>query len=597
MATYYRWRKNQVSYSIELLGNASGVSIMSKVGSTETATLYYSKEADAVSSGAYGVQLKGNIQSVEILTKISSNQSYTLKSLGIPDGFYYFSMSTTTGKQVLYTYSANIYLDYSSTYDAVYFQVLPSSGNTIQQAYGSVSAGAFLSYVYAQTSSSYPNGGVKNGYYYDQRTTITSPTAPTNLTYPNPITTPTVTVSWDAATSNVPGVPVDHYLVQAVETYGPTVISEQEIQAPNTSAVFSIPPVYAGINITQVFFQVFAVDTNGKQTFSSGPNVNVYFSPTLTVPSLAMQGQPITVNWTAITGATSYTLQRKANTDTDWVQVYSGSDLTFTETVGSWTSVQYQVQAVFSSGAGGWATSESIPVDTANPLVISGTDGDLGMLTADIPYTVSSDTGNPITLTRTVNGQLIATLTIQNGLAYTIPVFDLPTGAGKIEITASVQSVLGAPITKTRTWTYSKQTPVFPEDAGIGVLAQQSQNALPITTAEAVRCPTNWGGSLDKALELMYDAVNSAVISVGSYEGSGTFGADNPNTLTINPAPQVVTIYGEGKTLVISSTDTSSPAYIDGTTVKWYSTISAAEQMNTDGATYNYVAVAKGVVS
>lgn len=458
--------------------------------------------------------------------------------------------------------------------------------------YATVSPGTLVGYVYSTNASAYPNGGVQGNYYYDQRTTITSPTAPTNLQYPNPITTPTVTVSWNAATSNVPGVTIDHYQINYSRNseFNPGTVKVAGTTA-NLNYVFSVPS-----GTTSLQFQVVAVDSNNNSSGTLGPQVSVLLAPTLTVPSLAMQNQLITVNWTAITGATSYTLQRKSSADADWTQVYSGANLSYTETVGTWTSLQYRVQAVFDGTAGGWATSASIPVVSASALVISGTDGDLGTLTSDIPYTVSSDTGNPITLTRTVNGNVVATLTVQSGFAYTIPVMDLPTGSGTIEISASVTATSG-PVSATRTWTYTKTAITFPNSTSVGQLNQDGTNIFPATLAEAVKVPTHWGGTLDKALELLYDAANSAVISVGTYEGSGTYGVDNPNTLTISPSPQVVTIYGGGQTLVISSTDTSSPAYIDGTTVKWYSTVSAADQMNTSGVTYSYVAVAKGVTA
>lgn len=314
---------------------------------------------------------------------------------------------------------------------------------------------------------------------------------------------------------------------------------------------------------------------------------------TLTVPAQSMQGNQIAVSWSAVDGADGYILERNADNG-GWTQVYSGANTSFEETVGTWTSVQYRVKAGVSGTYGDYTTSASVPVVSASALVISGTDGDLGTLTADVPYTISSDTGNPITLTRTVNGNVVATLTVQSGFAYTIPVMDLPTGSGTIEISASVTATSG-PVSATRTWTYTKTAITFPNSASVGQLNQDGTNIFPATLAEAVKVPIHWGGTLDKALELLYDAANSAVISVGTYEGSGTYGVDNPNTLTISPSPQVVTIYGGGQTLVISSTDTSSPAYIDGTMVKWYFTVSAAEQMNTDGVTYSYVAVSKGV--
>ena len=349
---------------------------------------------------------------------------------------------------------------------------------------------------------------------------------------------------------------------------------------------------------TTVQYQVASTASGFTSAYKTSSTVNIlpYNVTTLTVPSLIMQGQNFTVSWSSVSGATTYILQRNVNSG-GWEQVYSGSSTSFEDTPEStWTTVQYQVQAGASGTYGAWKTSSSIPVISASALVISGTDEDLGTLTADVPYTVSTDTGNPITLTRTVNGNLVATLTVSSNFAYSIPVMDLPTGSGTIVINASVTASTGT-VTATRTWTYTKTAITFPNSAGVAQLTMNGQNVLPPTVAEAVRVPTVWGGSLDKALELLLPVVNAAVVSVGTYVGTGTYGSDNPNTLTFTDDPQVVTIYGGGQTLVISSTDTSSPAYISGKTATWYSTTSAADQMNSDGVTYSYVAVAKGVTA
>ena len=125
---------------------------------------------------------------------------------------------------------------------------------------------------------------------------------------------------------------------------------------------------------------------------------------TLTVPQMAMQGNQITVSWSAVDGADGYILERKANTDSDWTQVYSGANTSFSETVGTWTSVQYRVKAGVSGTYGDYTTSASVPVVSASAVVISGTDGDLGTLVNDVTYTVSSDGTNPLTVVETING-------------------------------------------------------------------------------------------------------------------------------------------------------------------------------------------------
>ena len=204
---------------------------------------------------------------------------------------------------------------------------------------------------------------------------------------------------------------------------------------------------------------------------------------------------------------------------------------------------------------------------------------------------MSSDTGNPITLERYVNGQLVATTTVESGFAYSIPVMDLPSGAGSIKISATVQTSSGGPVSASRTWTYTKTAITFPTTGGVAQLSLNGQNVFPLALAEGVRVPSVWGGSLDLALQLLLPLVGAAVISVGTYTGTGTFGQDNPT------APTVVTIYGGGQTLAISSTETSGTAYISGNTATWYSETSAADQLNSQGVTYSYVAIRKAATT
>ena len=450
-------------------------------------------------------------------------------------------------------------------------------------------AGDFRDYVYSTNASAYPNGGVQGSYYYDQRTTITSPTAPTNLQYPNPITTPTVTVSWDAATSNVPGVTISQYYVFPEingVAFGPSGVT---VPASSTSMEMTVPITYQGAPVTSIRFGVNACDSNGKTSGNStGDWVPVYFSPTLAVPSIAMQGQDITVNWTAITGATSYTLQRKDDTDEDWTQVYSGSALTFTETAGAWTLVQYRVQAAFSAGTGGWATSESIPVMSASALVISGSDGDLGTLVNDVPYTISTDTGNPISVRTTVNGAVIFTGEVESGAAKAIPVLDLVNGEGTIVIEASVETSSGT-VSAARAWTYDKDLITFPNGGSPAQLTKEGKIVFPKTLAECVRLPG--GRTLDKVMGF------PCQIFVGSYTGTGTYGSANPNEVTIPFKPQIVFVSnGSVGTTIPMIRPLEKAKSSAALTVAWtddgvsWSATSAANQMNANGTDYIVVA-------
>ena len=413
----------------------------------------------------------------------------------------------------------------------------------------------------------------------------TYPTPPTSITVPTSSipTGSSIAVSWSAVSG------AESYRLQRSVDGGAweTVYTGTQTSFSDTAGVWS-----------SVKYQVATVKVGIVSGYTTSSNVTIlpYVISRLTVPSQIMEGQSIPISWSAADGATTYILERKVNSGS-WTQIYSGANLSYTDTPsGSWSAVQYRVKGGKGGKYGTYKTSASIPVISASALVISGTDGYLGTLTADIAYTVSSDTGNPITVERYVNGQLVATVTVQSGFAYTIPVMDLPTGAGTVKIMASVNTS-GGQVSATRTWTYDKKVVLFPDDGGAAQIQVEGKNLMPPTLAECVRVPTVWGGTMDKALELLLPLLSTAVMATGSYTGTGTFGSSSPNTLTFSFTPELVILSGGDIGLTISNTSPSggtSDAYIQGTTAKWYST-SAAKQLNVQGKSYSYVAIGKAV--
>lgn len=434
-----------------------------------------------------------------------------------------------------------------------------------------------------------------NGNVYDN----SAPTAPANITVPESGNKGgNVAVSWSASTDqdgNLSG----YTLQRSVNGGGFT----QVYQGANTSYTDTAPT-----NADTLQYRVQAYDTEGATSgWTTSNQFPVYGVPSLTVPQMVMQGQSATVSWTAIEGADSYTLQRKANTDADWTQVYSGANLSYSETVGTWTSVQYRVQAVFSGTPGGWAESAAIPVVSSSALVISGTDGDLGTVVNDIPYSISTDTGNQITATITVNSAVIFSGNVGNSTSDTIPVLDLVNGEGTIVIEASVTASSG-PVSAVRTWTYTKSLITFPNAGSVAQLTKEGENIFPKTLAECVRLPG--GKTLDQVTEF------PAQVYAGSYVGTGTYGQSNPNTLTFPFEPKIVFIgdatstpsnlyYGTytplirgGKTAIsqITTNGGKDVLYVswDGNTVSYYSnggTDFVKSQLNATGVTYNYVAI------
>lgn len=220
---------------------------------------------------------------------------------------------------------------------------------------------------------------------------------------------------------------------------------------------------------------------------SDDGTVGVPASPTaLTVPIHVMQGRQITVSWSAVDGVSSYILERKANTDADWVQVYSGANTSFEETVGTWTSVQYRVKSLANGKYGDYTTSTSVSVVPLSALVISGSDGDLGTLTDDVTYTVSSSGDKALTVVETINGVNTRTYTATNGANNKISVVDLPTGTGTIKITASTDPGSGV-VSVTREWTYTKAAPTFANAGSTAQLQWYGKNIFPLTLLECVR--------------------------------------------------------------------------------------------------------------
>ena len=202
-----------------------------------------------------------------------------------------------------------------------------------------------------------------------------------------------------------------------------------------------------------------------------------------------MQGNQLAVSWPAVDGADGYILERKANTDADWVQVYSGADLTFSETAGTWESVQYRVKSGANGKYGEYTISSLVDVVPVSILVISGSDGSLGTLTNDVQYVVSSSGTSALTVTESA-GRTTRTFTATNGATIRIPVIDLPTGSGTIKITAPTNPGSGV-VTVTRNWTYSKTAPTFANAGSTAQLQQNGKNIFPLTLLECVRGAEN----------------------------------------------------------------------------------------------------------
>ena len=313
-------------------------------------------------------------------------------------------------------------------------------------------------------------------------------------------------------------------------------------------------------------------------------------TPTLTAPAIVMAGLPFALVWNKPNSLyASFKLYRSVDGG-EFEEVYSGENLTYTDTAGNWKTVSYRLGGIISDGTlfPSFYTV-TLKVVPASALVISGQDGELGTLVNDVPYTVSTDTGRPITIKVAANGAVILDGTISGGSAEYIPVLDLVNGDGTIVIEASVETDSG-PVSVVRTWTYHKAPITFPNAGSPAQMTKDGKNIWPKTLAECVRMPG--GRTLDEVMGF------PCQIFVGRYTGTGTYGSGDPNEVTIPFKPQAVfvTSGSVGTTIPMIRPCTSaknSSATLTVTweddSVSWYST-SAANQLNANGTTYDVVA-------
>ena len=340
-----------------------------------------------------------------------------------------------------------------------------------------------LSDVSSPNSGAYPQNGVSGSNWYEYE-------GSDNID-PSSVSIPAVIMPSQQITITVtPG---------TGKVYGGTVSYQYQVRldggawqtVATTTATTQGYTVPAGTQSIQA--RVVASDNMGftSGTYVTSATVTVAGTPaSITVPGSAMTGQSIAISWEAVSGAETYKLER--NTGSSWTQVYEGANLTYTDTAQTgWTSVQYRVSAGIDGVYGDPVTSSEIDIIAASALVISGADGSLGTITAPVTYSVTSDTGNQITVEETV-GNHTRTLTPTSGQLISIPVSMIDPaadGSGQIVIKASVTASSGQ-VNQTRSWTYTKTPLTLPTKAyRVEQLQGEAKDVMPLTLAEAVMLP------------------------------------------------------------------------------------------------------------
>lgn len=319
-------------------------------------------------------------------------------------------------------------------------------------------------------------------------------------------------------------------------------------------------------------------------------------------------GQTVTITLTAATDPdgtiASYIYERSVDGN-GWEQIHQGNVLSYTDTVGEeWASVTYRAKAVDDDGVAGPYVTGDTSVVNAGWLFISGPAADMGSKTA--PFTVNFAAGvsgssgvTGISMVIDLDGVEIYTGTVKDTDTIEIEMDNRLMGEGEHTIYASVSKEDYLPTS--RAYVFSVPAISLPDGGRMELLeGQDGAPVFPVTTARAVIGMD--GKSVEKLIEDLASAgAFGAKLALGSYTGSGTFGADTPNILAFAFAAKVIFVFDNAGavTIIVPTVGAYVPGLVGsgagtvttaGTSVSWYSN-SAANQLNTSGKSYTYAAL------
>ena len=594
MATYYKWRRNTIERSTKLTSIAS-----------DTTVSYISTGGSVSGASANGVTIT---QTGELQLNPLPNESiyddsweFTFKYDSGGNSAQYQSYVQINGKFYYCASRIQLYQEKGSNY----LKIRPVSGDLMQVSVVS-QAGTSQGYVYSISASAYPNGGVSGSYYYDQRTTVTSPTNPGSITVPESIKGgDTVSISWTVASgvaANVSGYEVER----------------------STNSGRSWTQIYRGssrstANLVEkgtasVMYRVRAYDSNGQYSaYTTSPNRTVINNEPPSAPASIsvtppVAGESATITITAATDPdgtiASYQYERSIDGN-GWTQIANVNELSYTDTVDAeWATVAYRVRAVDDEGASGpYVTSETFTVNSGW-LVISGPAEDMGEKPGPFVFAVSAgisgSTGaTDIDMTVTLDGLEVYSGAVSDTDTVKVDMDTRLMGEGEHTIAVSVSKEDYLPTSRAYVFTVPGIT--LPDGGRMVLFENQAGSPVfPVTLARGV-IGKNGRSIEDIVEELEVSGTFGANIVTGTYQGSGTFGGTSPNLLALAFAPKVLLLFDNkgAMTVIVPFIGKYSPKLgtsgagtvtTEGTSVTWYAA-NAADQMNSSGVTYTYVAI------
>lgn len=222
------------------------------------------------------------------------------------------------------------------------------------------------------------------------------------------------------------------------------------------------------------------------------------------IPSLVIAGQSVTATVTKSTSFSGYgtiTYIYEYTVDgSAWKQFASttATSASFTVPDGAVT-IKVRVKAKDDIGftSADYVMSNEAVVSDPKVITISRESGNIGTITGDIDFHVSSDVVDTATVSVQV-GEFIQTFEATIGTTYWINVLDFLVGEGTVTITATAE--VGETMFKeVSNLVYTKAAQEFPSDnVNVGVLKVGGKKSYPLSLAENVRVPG--GTTLDVVL-------------------------------------------------------------------------------------------------
>lgn len=459
------------------------------------------------------------------------------------------------------------------------------------------------------SSSAYPTDGISGSYWYTYQGSDSIDATAVGYSTQTPMGGQPITINVTPTTPTYGGTIQYTYQVQLSGGNWTTIASKSAA----TSQQYTIP---AGT--TSFAARVVANDTWGfsSSTYTTGSTITVTNNLPPTAPGsisigAVVGGQQCTITWTAATDPdgtiASYQLERQTDNGDTWTQIYSGSNLTYTDTINSdWATVNYRVKATDDDGDSGPYATGTMQTVNDGWLYFSGPPSDMGEQPAPFDFIFSigstgASSASSIAVTVIYDDETIYTGTVASAQQITLNIDTRLTYAGDhdIIVTASADGFLAV----TQQCDFQVPAVTLPDGGAAGIMEDDAGNTYyPATLARYVI------GLKGLDANALFDRVYT-----GTYTGTGTSGSGNPCSVRTSFEPILVFIQAaaastatsgywvnsapgqssQGNMIVNNNgTVTLCPVTWDAEamTLSWYGS-SAAAQLNASGTVYGIIAL------